>query len=69
MMKKAAVSQLPLISNSGSIYSLSGIKRLRTALDRMKITDPAAKHVDDPRHGCKPTATQENIPENEQQRL
>ena len=68
-MKKATSSSLPLISNSGSIYSLSGIKRLSSALNRMKITDPATKHVDDPGHGCKTTATQENIPENEQQRL
>jgi len=68
-MKKVTFPQLPLISNSGSIYSLSGIKRLCTVLNRVKITLPAAKRVDDPGHGCKTTATQENKPENEQQRL
>lgn len=67
-MKKVTCHQLPLISNSGSIYSLSGIKRLGAALNRMKI-HPAAKRVDDPEHGCKPQATQENKPENEQHRL
>ena len=46
-MKKVTCHQLPLISNSGSIYSLSGIKRLGAALNRMKI-HPAAKRVDDP---------------------
>ena len=66
-MKKEDFSALPLISNSGKIYSLSGIKRLTAALNKVDPGHNSGQNMLTIRGmAAKPPQPQENLPEYEQ---